>query len=190
MGKGELHLVCGPMFSGKTSTLIQRLNDHVKEGERIGVVKPIRDTLYSTTEIMSHDGVSLPCMCVERLGDFSCRYGDIYRRSDVIGIDKGQFFEDLDEFCRRAVDKDGKVVIVAGLESCQKKKKFGKILDLIPDADSIVKLNAMCGICSQPAVFTFRTVPDTENMIGGAESYTSFCRECHAKESRKNDIVN
>jgi len=190
MGKGELHLVCGPMFAGKTSTLIEKLWDYRKEGKRIGVLKPIKDTRYSTTEIVSHNGVSLPCTCVEKLNDFPDRYERDYRNSEVIGIDEGQFFEDLIEFSRRAVDVDGKIVIVVGLDGCQKRKKFGRILDLVPDSDSIVKLNARCGICNKPAPFTFRTVPDSENMIGGAESYTTLCRECHAREDVKRDLIN
>lgn len=35
---------------------------------------------------------------------------------DVIGIDEAQFFEDLYEFCCKAADQDGKIVIVAGLD--------------------------------------------------------------------------
>jgi thymidine kinase len=35
---------------------------------------------------------------------------------DVIGIDEAQFFEDLYEFCCKAADEDGKIVVVAGLD--------------------------------------------------------------------------
>lgn len=35
---------------------------------------------------------------------------------DVIGIDEAQFFEDLYDFCCKAADEDGKVVVVAGLD--------------------------------------------------------------------------
>lgn len=35
---------------------------------------------------------------------------------DVIGIDEAQFFEDLYDFCCKAADRDGKTVIVAGLD--------------------------------------------------------------------------
>lgn len=35
---------------------------------------------------------------------------------DVIGIDEAQFFGDLYDFCREAADRDGKTVIVAGLD--------------------------------------------------------------------------
>lgn len=34
----------------------------------------------------------------------------------MIGIDEAQFFEDLYEFCQEAADRDGKIVVVAGLD--------------------------------------------------------------------------
>ena len=44
------------------------------------------------------------------------KYGRKYLQLDVIGIDEGQFFEDLYYFCRRVADHDGKTIIVAGLD--------------------------------------------------------------------------
>lgn len=35
---------------------------------------------------------------------------------DVIGIDEAQFFGDLYDFCCKAADHDGKIVVVAGLD--------------------------------------------------------------------------
>lgn len=35
---------------------------------------------------------------------------------EVIGIDEAQFFEDLYDFCTEVADRDGKIVIVAGLD--------------------------------------------------------------------------
>lgn len=40
----------------------------------------------------------------------------VWWQLDVIGIDEAQFFEDLYEFCCNAADRDGKTVIVAGLD--------------------------------------------------------------------------
>lgn len=34
----------------------------------------------------------------------------------MIGIDEAQFFEDLYDFCCKAADEDGKIVVVAGLD--------------------------------------------------------------------------
>lgn len=45
----------------------------------------------------------------------------------------------------------GKTVIVGGLDGDFQRKPFGKILDLIPRAEHIVKLTAVCFNCGGDA---------------------------------------
>jgi thymidine kinase len=40
---------------------------------------------------------------------------------EVIGIDEAQFFNDLHDFCCKAADRDGKIVVVAGLDGDYKR---------------------------------------------------------------------
>jgi len=103
-----------------------------------------------------------------------------YERAQVIGIDEGQFFPDLLEFCERAAN-EGKIVIVSALDGTFERKPFGKILNLIPLAEKVDKLNAVCTVCYQDAAFTFRKSNDTAvEIIGGAEMYVPLCRGCFA----------
>ncbi|XVF26197.1 hypothetical protein REPUB_Repub13aG0278300 [Reevesia pubescens] len=67
---------------------------------------------------------------------------EIQGELDVIGIDEAQFFEDLYDFCCEAADHDGKTVIVAGLDGDYLRRSFGSVLDIIPLADSVMKLNS------------------------------------------------
>ena len=46
----------------------------------------------------------------------------------MIGIDEAQFFEDLHDFCREAADRDGKMVIVAGLDGDYLRYNFQETL--------------------------------------------------------------
>lgn len=34
----------------------------------------------------------------------------------MIGVDEAQFFDDLYDFCCNVADKDGKIIVVAGLD--------------------------------------------------------------------------
>ena len=68
-------------------------------------------------------------------------YGDF----DVIGIDEGQFFGDLVSFCETAANA-GKIVIVAGLDGDFKAEPFGTICDLVPLAEKVDKLCAVCAV--------------------------------------------
>ncbi|KAL0296479.1 UNVERIFIED_CONTAM: Pentatricopeptide repeat-containing protein [Sesamum radiatum] len=97
---------------------------------------------------------------------------------EVIGIDEAQFFEGLYDFCSKAADHDGKTVIVAGLDGDYLRRSFGSVLDIIPIADSVTKLNARCEVCGKRAFFTLRKTDETKTeLIAGAEVYMPVCRQ-------------
>merc|ERR1711959_191235 len=79
---------------------------------------------------------------------------------DVIGIDEGQFFPDLIEFCDEMANK-GKTIVIAALDGDFQRKPFGRVLELVPKAESVQKLNAVCQLCYADAPFTKRTTSDT-----------------------------
>lgn len=51
-----------------------------------------------------------------------------------------------------------KIVIVAALDGTFERKPFGNILNLIPKAEKVLKLNAVCVYCTKEAAFTKRVV--------------------------------
>lgn len=97
----------------------------------------------------------------------------------VIGIDEGQFFPDTVEFAE-SMASTGKTVIVAALDGSYRRVGFGDILNLIPLAESVIKLTAVCMICFNEASFTKRIGQEKElEVIGGAEKYMAVCRGCY-----------
>ncbi|KAG9337900.1 hypothetical protein JZ751_027553 [Albula glossodonta] len=69
---------------------------------------------------------------------------------------------------------------------------FGRILELVPLAESVVKLNAVCMQCFKEAAYTKRlgqerkplslsTVEgvETVEVIGGSDMYHAVCRACY-----------
>ncbi|EOA22745.1 hypothetical protein CARUB_v10003457mg [Capsella rubella] len=176
---GEIHVVVGPMFSGKTTTLLRRILAEKQTGKNIAVIKSNKDTRYCTESIVTHDGEKFPCWSLPDLSSFKERFGieDYENRLDVIGIDEAQFFGDLYEFCREAADKEGKTVIVAGLDGDFMRRRFGSVLDLIPIADTVTKLTSRCEVCGKRASFTMRKTEErVTELIGGAEVYMPVCR--------------
>jgi len=100
---------------------------------------------------------------------------------DVIGIDEGQFFPDLVEVCEKLAAA-GKTVLVASLDGTFQRKPFGRTLELIPMAESVTKLQAVCMICFRDAAFSRRLGDETAiEVIGGADKYVAVCRECFFK---------
>ena len=97
---------------------------------------------------------------------------------DVIGVDEGQFFSEIVEFCEALANKD-KIVLVSALDGTFERKPFGNILNLIPLAEKVTKLCAVCVYCTSEAAFTKRIVESKEiELIGGAEMYKPVCRAC------------
>jgi thymidine kinase len=50
---------------------------------------------------------------------------------DVIGVDEGQFFQEIVEFCELLANQ-GKTVVVSALDGTFERKPFGNIINLIP----------------------------------------------------------
>ena len=79
-----------------------------------------------------------------------------------------------------AADKDNKILYVAGLDGDFKRDEFGQMCKLVPHAEEIKKLKALCSICSDgtEANFTKRIVNDKNvELIGSKESYIPVCRK-------------
>ena len=70
------------------------------------------------------------------------------QKFEVVAIDEGQFFPDIVEFCEAMANK-GIIVIVAALDGTFQRKPFGKILELLPLAEKVTKLTAVCVYCTQ-----------------------------------------
>lgn len=176
---GEIHVIVGPMFAGKTTTLLRRVRSESVKGRNIAVIKSNKDTRYGLESIVTHDGEKFPCWPLADLSSFKQRIGpDAYDKLEVIGIDEAQFFGDLYDFCSEVADYDGKTVIVAGLDGDYLRRSFGSVLDIIPIADSVTKLTARCELCGKRAFFTLRKTEETKTeLIAGADVYMPVCRK-------------
>ncbi|ERM99641.1 hypothetical protein AMTR_s00088p00176970 [Amborella trichopoda] len=176
---GEIHVIVGPMFAGKTTALLRRVRAETEMGRSVAVIKSDKDNRYGLNSIVTHDGEKMSCWAMADLLTFKTKLGfDAYSKLDVIGIDEAQFFGDLYDFCRMAADYDGKTLIVAGLDGDYLRKSFGSMLDIIPLADSVTKLTASCELCGKKAFFTLRKTGDTQKeLIGGADIYMPVCRQ-------------
>jgi thymidine kinase len=176
---GEVHVIFGPMFAGKTTALLHQIKLEGNKGRNVMMVKSSKDTRYAIDSVVSHDGVKYPCWALPDLMSFHHKLGeDAYNKVDVIGIDEAQFFEDLYDFCCKAADCDGKIVIVAGLDGDYLRRSFGSVLDIIPLADTVTKLTARFELCGKQAFFTFRKSQETKTeLIGGVDMYMPVCRQ-------------
>ena len=184
---GSLHLILGPMFSGKTSYLMTMYRRYQLAGMNVLLIKYKGDCRYSNTEhlLITHDQQSLTAYSLSKLGHLDISL-DTY---DVILIDEIQFYPDATFYCDKWANQ-GKVVIVSGLSGDYQRKPFKVISELIPKVDNITHVKAICLKSGRDAPFTMRTV-DTKKkkLIGGQESYMAVHRSCfpHDKEENSNE---
>ena len=176
--KGKIQLILGPMFSGKTTELVRRIyTDKAAKRECI-IIKYCKDTRYSNTSAATHDNVFIDAISLDILSIDK----KIFETYDTIGIDEGQFFDNIDVFAEAMANK-GKKVIIAALDGTFQRKPFGNILNVIPLAEDVIKLNAVCMICYKNAAFSKRITDETElEVIGGSEKYIAVCRKCYNKK--------
>ncbi|KAK1295676.1 Thymidine kinase [Acorus calamus] len=176
---GEIHVITGPMFAGKTTALLRRIQAESANGRTVVMIKSEKDTRYGLDSVVTHDGVKMPCWALNELSTFKAKLGpEAYDKINVIGIDEAQFFKDLYDFCCNAADQDGKTVVIAGLDGDYLRRGFGSVLDVIPLADSVTKLTARCELCGKRAFFTLRKTNETNTeLIGGADLYMPVCRK-------------
>ena len=103
---------------------------------------------------------------------------DVIANYTHILINEGQFFEDIYKTTMILVEKFKKHVTICGLDGDFKRVKFGKILDLIPFCDKVVKLSALCD-CGHPAIFSHRITNETSQIVIGSSNYKPLCRKCY-----------
>ena len=190
VSSGEIHVILGPMFAGKTTALLERVAQEEAHGLHVTLVKSCKDSRYSNDEIVSHNGTARHCNPVARLSDLRNTIGDEkWNAIDVIAIDEAQFIPDLVSFCITAADVHHKKIIVAGLDGDFRRSRFGAVLDLLPLCDSVTKLTGQCAGCGgRPALFSMRIAVDqtSQELVGGSDLYKPVCRACYVTGEKEN----
>jgi thymidine kinase len=178
----SLEIILGPMFSGKSSYLLSSIRRYKEIGWPVYIITSTFDKRYtSEVKIVNHNRESSNAdIAVNNLYDIPNKKN--YLDAKVIIIEEGQFYKDLLPFVIELVETYEKHVIVAGLDGDAQRKPFGSLLDLIPYADSIVKLKAICKKCSNDglfneALFTSKKIHDSVTVdIGSSDKYEALCR--------------
>lgn len=199
--QGSITTITGNMFGGKTTQLIQMVNDIMKESSdkeipvSICCFKHSIDDRYENDKIATHDGLSIPAIPVNSLEKLSAIVKE--KNPDVVVIDEVQFFDEkagnnyiVIDFLRNLVKT--KQIIVSGLSKDFRGMPFGPIGDILALSDNIIIKNSVCVVCGDEATMSQRLVNGApaswyQNTVavGAAmetinhETYEPRCRNCH-----------
>lgn len=168
------------MFSGKTTELIRRIKRYEVANHKCLIIKYANDMRYEQecgAGVATHDHHTKTAVAATKLSA-TIQFAET---CSVIGIDEGQFFADIIEFSEMMANA-GKIVVVAALDGTYQRSGFGNILNLVPLAEHVIKLTAVCMRCYGEAAYTQRLGSETAvEVIGGTEKYMAVCRECYRK---------
>jgi thymidine kinase len=191
--KAYLEIITGPMFSGKTSKLLEIYKQCNFCNIPVSVINHSADKRYDETMLSTHDKSMIPCIQTDKISKvwfyndldetFDIESGNDHmslRNADVILINEAQFFDDL-YVCVNDMLKENKKIFVSGLDGDFERKKFGQILDLFPLCDKITKLTSLCSLCKngEPGIFSMRLNKDKTQMLIGSDNYIPVCRSCY-----------
>lgn len=186
---GQIVVICGSMFAGKSEELIRRARRALYAKKRVQVFKPAIDNRYDEAMVVTHMGVkheAVPVSTVEQLKR------KISSDTQVVLIEEVQFFDSsIVPLAVQLADR-GVEVILAGLDQDFRREPFGPMPSLLAIADEVVKLRAICMKCGAPASHTYRAIDgrpahrdDPIILIGATEAYEARCRNCFEIRSGK-----
>lgn len=175
---GELHIITGPMASGK-STELKRIIQVYQVCNKTIIIGSNIDK-RSNSNILTHSGDSIRAYKYDKIQDFVEDKNINLEEYDVIGIDEGQFFPDLIEYTKILINMN-KIIVISALDCDSEGKPFEvDISKLVHISDSFIKLNSICTYCKNgtKAIFSKYTKFDKTESIkfGGLGDYAPVCR--------------
>jgi thymidine kinase len=174
---GKLNIILGPMFSGKSTMLLNRYRRYKIAGKKCLLVKYAKDNRYSDKEFVTHDNIRYEAISCNELNELK----DIIEEYEVICIDEIQFYIDGAHYADLWAN-NGKIVETCGLNGDYLREPFKQISLIIPRVDNITFITAVCQETGDDAVFTKRlTKEDTQELIGSTENYKAVSRKIYFK---------
>ncbi len=172
--RGTITVICGCMFSGKTTELLRRLAE-CPRGKALAFKHAI-DTRYSASAIVSHAGKASPAIVVT---DASAIERHVTDGIGLAAIDEAHFFdESLADVVARLAQR-GMDVVLTALQPDSWGRLFPATQRLLEIADEPIVTTATCARCGASADHTQRLTPVIDGqMVVEPSNYEPRCRNC------------
>jgi thymidine kinase len=202
INKPFISVIYGPMFSGKTTKLLELYNLYVKTygKDKCIAINYILDNRYGENCIISHNKQFIECYCTKSMEEFIT--GETYNiilNAQYIFINEAQFFECIDKWVLFLHSNLNKTVILCGLDLDYKRDSFGSMMNLLPYASKIYPLYGICqntktGICQNTKTgtcennntscirasrYSHRLINNSEQIFIGSHEYIPLCEDCY-----------
>ena len=184
--QGSLEVHIGPMFSDKSSTLINAFARLTDQRSQPICLKPALDDRYgANAAIHAHNGRSAPAILFEHqrpeLIFEVIPPGTTHALIDEIQFCSGELVGVLEQLLARGVS-----VVAAGLDLDFAGNPFGSTPDVVElahrlqEPSSVHHHTATCDGCGRQATLSYAKVPmDQIVRVGAAEAFGAACPSCH-----------
>lgn len=187
INKPFISVIYGPMFSGKTTKLLELYNLYVKTygKDKCIAINYILDNRYGENRIISHNKQFIECYCTKSMEEFIT--GETYNiilNAQYIFINEAQFFECIDKWVLFLHSNLKKTVILCGLDLDYKRDSFGTFMNLLPYASKIVPLYGTChnnNDCLSSSRYSHCLINNSEQIFIGTHEYIPLCEDCYNK---------
>ncbi|HCL98309.1 MAG TPA: thymidine kinase [Fervidobacterium sp.] len=180
---GKLTVITGPMYSGKTTELLNFAEIYELGRKKIKIFKPQIDVRYSADDVVTHKLFKMPATVVKNLDEMETIYKNLDEKPDAIFIDEVHFFENDITYLVKDMTADGVDVYCAGLDLNYLWQPFPTTASLMALADEVIKKKAVCEICGEyTGTLSYKKKIDGGIIdVGGKEKYIAVCKDCYKK---------
>ncbi len=183
---GKIQIIYGPMFSGKSKLLIEKIINKKNNNESFLTFKPYFDK--RTENIYSRNGKQHKSNVIFKVDEI---FNFDLKEIDNIFIDEINFFKE--SFYEKIIKlkEMGKNIYLSGLDKDYRGDYFPFVKEILEIADEKKSLSGQCFNCGKKAFFTTRKINgkfdkvdsptyisetlDKKNSI----QYFSSCGDCH-----------
>ena len=178
-------LIYGPMFSGKTTKLIEIYKETLTQKKNCIAINYELDTRYGKNKIISHDGLAIDSYSITNIDDFinNSATKELISSADFIFINEAQFFESILENVLYLTNILKKNVVLCGLDLDYKRQKFGTMMDLLSKATNVFKMTGKCVKCNGASCYSHRNVASYFQILIGTSEYIPLCETCYIREN-------
>ena len=184
---GQIEVITGCMFAGKTEELLRRLRRAKIAELDIRVFTPELDNRFGKTKVGSHSGESWDATVVSSDSSGVTKVIEEGMGADVVAFDEFNFLNSGFVYAASEIaNYEQTRVIVTGLDQTFRGEPFEPMDEILAMADVVDKLTAVCERCGDAATKTQRLIDgepapyDSPTVqVGGSETYEARCRDCH-----------
>jgi len=178
---GKLTVITGPMYSGKTTELLNFAEIYELGRKKTLIFKPAIDVRYSKDDVVTHKLFKMPARVVKASQEILEYYQSLSEKPDAVFVDEVHFFDSSLPHVLKTITLDGVDVYCAGLDMSYLWEPFEITSQLLALADEVIKKKAVCEVCGEyNATLSYKKKANGGVIdVGGKEKYIAVCKECY-----------